>query len=153
MNGRIIDTIKVGFYISVLTIISAVLIQLTASIFSNEEQEAYKYFYYDFPMFVLFSPVLESMFSILILSLCVAFIGQKSSCIALGLVWSGLHSTMGSSISSCIGLWLIAFIAFYLYGWLYFKYHSPNLLINVFVVTFPHSLHNFYVYLLFILIA
>ena len=148
MNSRIIDTIKVGVYISVLTLISSVLIQLTASIFSNEEQETYKDFYYNFPMFVFFSPVLESLISILILSLCNAFIGQKSSCIALGLVWAGLHSTMGSSMSSCIGLWLISFISFYLYGWLYFKYHFPNLLINVFVVTLPHSLHNFYVYLL-----
>lgn len=148
MKSRIADVTKVGFYISVLTITSSFLIPLAVNIFFSKEQESYNDFYYDFPMFVLFSPILESLLSILILRFFIFFISQKSSCIALGLVWAGLHSTMGTNISNNISLWLLSFISFYLYGWLYFKYHSPSLFNNIFVVTLPHSLHNLYVYFL-----
>lgn len=148
MNRRVSDVFKVGFYISVFTFVFSIFIQMTLSYYFGEEHEGNKYFNYNFFLFVVLSPVIESMISIIILTLCSTFISKNSSCIALGVVWAGLHSTMGSDMSNSIGFWLISFISFSLYGWLYFRYKYPKFSINMIVITFPHSLHNLYVYTL-----
>ncbi len=148
MNVKVNDVLKTGFYISVFTIFSLFVIQYVVNLISSEGQGVYKKVEYSLALFVLISPVIESIFSILILRLCVIFISQSTSCIVLGAVWAGLHSTMGSSVSNSIGLWLISFLSFSIYGLLYFRYLNDNFLINLFVITFPHTLHNLYIYLL-----
>ncbi|WP_454442976.1 hypothetical protein, partial [Vibrio bathopelagicus] len=105
MNVKVNDVLKTGFYISVCTIFSSFVIQFIVDLISSEGQGVYKEVEYDLALFVLISPVVESMFSMLILRLCVIFISQNTSCIVLGAVWAGLHSTMGSSVSNSIGLW------------------------------------------------
>ncbi|KGY11883.1 hypothetical protein NM22_11360 [Vibrio tubiashii] len=139
---------KTGFYISVLTIVIAMLVQVFVNVTSNGLHYADNVTNHDFYLFVLVSPALESMLSIFFLGLCSAFISQYSSCIALGFVWAMLHATMGSEVSIYIGLWLVSFISFSLYGLFYFRYRYSKFQINVLLITFPHSLHNLYVYLL-----
>ena len=147
LNVKVNHVLKTGLYISVFTIFTSFVIQLIINLISSEGQEVYKKAEYNLALFVLISPIIESIISIVILRVCIIFISQNASCIALGVVWAGLHSTMGSSISNSIGLCLVSFLSFSVYGWLYFRYLHANFLVNVIIITFPHTLHNIYVYL------
>ncbi len=137
-----------GFYVSILTFFSAILIQIFINAAYNKEQEVYEIVDHDFYLFVFFSPVIESFIAIIVLKLCLIFMRKSYSCVVLGFFWASLHSAAISDVYSIFGLWLVSFISFYLYGWLYFECCRSKFFISVFIIAFPHFLHNLYVYLL-----
>lgn len=133
--------------VSVFTFFFAMFIQFIINWIVEIDSQNDNIIRLPFFKFVFLAPLLESLISFFVILVLVCIFGEKLTSIILGFLWGGVHSTMLHGLYG-VGFFIITFVAFYLYARLYFYYKRDSIFIAVFAMVVPHSLHNFYVFLL-----
>ncbi|CAM2928925.1 hypothetical protein [Vibrio mytili] len=132
--------------VSIFTFVLVVFVQILINWFLGLESESASGNNIQFLHFVILAPIVESIISFFVLLIFGLFFKKIVASILLGFLWGGLHSTLLDGIYSYV-FFAVAFVAFFIYSMLYFKYKEYGNVNAVFSMILPHSFHNFYVFL------
>ncbi|MDA9556253.1 hypothetical protein N9R79_01955 [Vibrio sp.] len=106
----------------------------------NNVEKLVSYYLYDTVFLV---PFIETIITIFILKLLLLFFGKYPSILLMAAFWGVIHSLVGG-----VTLAFIAYVAFFSYGVIFYKYKNFKIRYLTLIMMLPHSLHNYYMYYL-----